>query len=171
MPGLRDATIEALEQMLALIAALQIAARPAENLYGNSGIGKHVRHVVDHFRAFASGFEHGLIDYDVRDRESAIEYCADTGRAEIQKLILWLQTITPSDSFVAIQSEISVLKKENRCFDSTVNRELFYLINHTIHHTAYAALIARQHSIIPSVLIGLAPSTAQYLRHGRSDRQ
>lgn len=169
MPKLRDATIEALDQIRALITAVNDAGGPAENLYATSGIGRHVRHVVDHFRALQAGIESGIVNYDVRHRDSDMEQHADLGLDEIQDLISWLRNSTTDETPVEVVSEISCLHDESKQFQSNIRRELLYLINHTIHHAAYAALIARQHGVEPDAGIGLAPATATFLRYDQAE--
>ena len=170
MPRLRDATIEALDQVRSLINSVKVEQDVAGNLYAVSGIGRHVRHVVDHFRALQAGIESGTVDYNIRHRESEMESQAELGLFEIDRLILWLQSSAPTDdSPVAVISEISCLHDESRRFDSNVRRELLYLINHSIHHAAYAALLARENGVKPDAGIGLAPATASYLRHDRAE--
>ncbi len=164
MSGLHDATVEALVQIRSIIVAVAKASGPSGNLYVSSGIGPHVRHVADHFRALQAGIESGIVDYNVRRRECALERRSDLGRLEIEAIITWLQTAVQSEIPLLVKSEISCLQTENSQFRSNTSRELLYLINHTIHHAAYAALLVRQHGVNPDAGIGYAPATASYLR-------
>ena len=173
MSRLRDATIEALDQIRSLILAVEVASGSSENLYAVSGIGPHVRHVVDHFRAFQSGTKSGAVNYNVRRRECALERRSDLALLEIEGLVTWLQAVKMIEFTVIVESEISCLHMENAQFQSTTNRELLYLINHTIHHAAYAALLVRQYGVTPDARVGYAPTTATYLRDSdaNSDEQ
>ncbi|MCI0517236.1 MAG: hypothetical protein L0Y45_05310 [Woeseiaceae bacterium] len=164
MKKLPECTIEALQQLRELIVAVQNSGRPADDTYASSGIGRHVRHVIDHFRALAAGIECGVIDYNVRSRNSAIERDPERGLIEIFKLSEWLDTLQTGDAPVSVISEISCHLTENQEFRSNVNRELLYLINHTIHHVAYAALLARSCGVECREAIGFAPATASFLR-------
>lgn len=164
MSRLREATIEALDQIRTLIVAAEHASAPSENLYAVAGIGPHVRHVIDHFRAFRVGIKSGTVNYNVRRRECALERRSDLGREAIDSLITWLQTLTATDIPVTVESEISCLQTENAQLQSNTDRELLYLINHTIHHAAYAALLLRRYGVIPDASVGYAPATASYLR-------
>jgi hypothetical protein len=83
MSALRSAAVEALDQMSSLIVMAQKAPGPTANVYADSGLGRHVRHVADHFRAFESGIVTGTIDYNERRRESELEHCVKQGFAEI----------------------------------------------------------------------------------------
>jgi len=164
MSRLHDVTIEALNQVRSLIDSVEGTSGASENLYATSGIGVHVRHLADHFRAFQAGVTSGTVDYNVRRRECALERRSDLGLLEIEYLTTWLQTAAFDEVPVIVVSEISCLQTETVQFQSNTNRELLYLINHTIHHAAYAAVLARQHGVNPGLGIGYAPATASYLR-------
>ncbi len=164
MSRLHNVTIEALDQIRSLIQSVQGASEPSEDLYATSGIGVHVRHVADHFRALEAGIVSGTVDYNRRRRECTLERQSELGLAEVESLITWLQTATFNDVAVDVVSEISCLQTETAQFKSNTGRELLYLINHTIHHAAYAALLARQIGVNPHPGIGHAPATASYVR-------
>ena len=164
MSRLHDASIEALEQVRSIIVAVAKASGSSGNLYAASGIGPHVRHVADHFRAFQAGTRSGTVNYNVRRRECALERRSDLARLEIENIIRWLQVVIATEIPLSVESEISCSHTENAQFQSNTSRELLYLINHTIHHAAYAALLVRQHGVIADASVGYAPSTASYLR-------
>lgn len=165
MTRLRDATIEALDQIRSLIVAVEDASGHSENLYAGSGIGLHVRHVADHFRAFQVGIKFGTVNYNVRRRDSALELQSDLSLMEIDSIIAWLQTFTVAEIPVTVESEISCSRTETVKFKSNAIRELLYLINHTIHHAAYAALLVRQHGVSADPAVGYAPATVSYMRN------
>ena len=164
MSRLHEVAIEALNQVASLINSVESSSGTTENLYATSGVGVHVRHVADHFRAFQAGITSGIVDYNVRRRECELERQSDLGLLEIQNLITWLQTAALGEASVTVVSEISCLQTETERFQSNTNRELLYLANHTIHPAAYAALLARQYGVAPAVGVGHAPATASYLR-------
>ena len=164
MSALRSAAVEALEQMISLIRTARQASGPSDNLYVDSGLGGHVRHVADHFRAFETGLVTGFIDYNQRRRESELERNASLGLAELQDLQERLQYVDVSFQPVTVESEVSCLQQVSRRCESTYDRELVYLIYHTIHHVAYAALLMKQIGLTPDTMVGNAPATATYLR-------
>ncbi len=164
MSTLRNSAVEALDQMHSLIVTAMDASGPDNNLYDESGIGCHVRHVADHFRAFENGIDSGVIDYNCRRRDSELERNANLGLEELLELREMLPLTIFSDQRVIVESEISCLHQESRRCDSTFNRELTYLIYHTIHHVAYASLLLKQIGLSPDPDAGLAPATVSYLR-------
>lgn len=169
MSRLRNATIEALDQIRSLIVAVDDASESSENLYATSGIGPHVRHVVDHFRALEEGIKSGTVNYNMRRRESALERQSGLALLEIESLLNWLRELAVTETSILVESEISCLHTENAQFQSNTNRELLYLINHTIHHAAYAALIVRQHGVVVDAGVGYAPATASHLRDSEAN--
>ena len=164
LSALRNAVIEALTQMSSLVVVAQKASNPTANVYADSGVGRHVRHVADHFRAFESGIVTGTIDYNERRRESELEQCANLGLAEIQEIRENLKFVQASFQTVSVESEISCIQRDSRLCESTFDRELMYLINHTIHHVAYASLLLQQFGLTPDASLGYAPATATFLR-------
>ena len=164
MKQLQEATIEALRQVQQLVVASDGNRynQPSEN--SESGIGKHIRHILDHFLALEQGIINNHIDYNCRHRESEIENDAELALQLIKQLIKWLRDSHLADRKVTVESEISLKQQQNQCFDSSLSRELCYLINHTVHHVAYTKLVAKELGIVVDETIGIAPSTATYLR-------
>lgn len=164
MSRLHEAAVESLQQVRSIIVAVAKASGPSGNLYAASGIGPHVRHVADHFRALQAGMKSGTVNYDVRRRESALERRSDLARLEIESIISWLQTAIASEIPLSVESEISCSRTERVQFQSNTSRELLYLINHTVHHAAYASLLVRRHGVLADSDVGCAPATASYRR-------
>lgn len=166
MTALRNATLEALDQVTQLITACDgpLYNEPAPN--SQSGVGKHVRHILDHFLALQSGVEHLEIDYNQRHRESAIENTPALALELIHSFEYWLQhaELPAEDASLRVISEISLSSEQTLSFQSSLARELCYLINHTVHHVAYAKLVAMALGLSLDAKLGVAPSTATYLR-------
>ena len=45
----------------------------ADSTTFGSGVGPHMRHVLDHYSSFISGVESGVINYDDRERDTQVE--------------------------------------------------------------------------------------------------
>jgi len=166
MKQLREATVEALVQVQQLVVASKGKRYNQPSVHSESGIGKHVRHILDHFLALQQGAVNGNIDYNSRHRDSEIENDAELALQLIKQLIEWF--IQPNSELkeraVKVESEISLKQQQNMLFDSSLSRELCYLINHTVHHVAYAKLVAKELGVLVDDAIGIAPGTASYLR-------
>ncbi|WP_026959735.1 hypothetical protein [Aliagarivorans taiwanensis] len=164
MKLLLNATIDTLEQVKQLIGFASGPLYNQPSAHSQSGIGRHVRHILDHFWALQLGMEQGVIDYNQRQRDSALEQQPDLALARCQQLIEWLDGQIEQDNPLQVISEISVHEQQNIEVSSLLSRELLYLINHTIHHIAYAKLLGQQLGLQFDAALGLAPSTASYLR-------
>ena len=161
MSKLRESAVEVLEQFRDLILAIRRQSQP---VYAKSGVGCHLRHVVDHFRAFELGVQYGVIDYNQRSRRGPMETDSEAALSELEDLILRLHNVNVADLPVTIISEICCSQCINTRIDGTTSRELLFLIQHSIHHLAYAALLSRQYGIDHDPAAGIAPATATYLR-------
>jgi len=164
MSRLREGLIDVLGQFRGLILTVEQASSMDLRLYGEIGIGRHVRHVVDHLRQFERGLETGVIDYNRRKRACALEFDPETGLKELERLMLQMQTVPVADESVTVISEVCSLRRLDVRLTSTVQRELLFLQQHSLHHLAYAALLARHHGVAHDPGIGIAPATATWLR-------
>jgi hypothetical protein len=153
--------LEALEQGIALLERMEdrIYATPVPQL-SLSCVGGHLRHCLDFYVSFLRGLGAGRIDYDSRERDSRIEldrrYATDKIHAVCDGL-RWLQKGT-------IPMEISVCLEGNgdAWSRSSPERELQFLLSHTIHHYALIAIALRFHGFDPGRGFGVAPSTLRY---------
>ena len=165
MKQLRNATIESIEQTRSLLEAL-VKHEAGPEIYSGAGIGKHVRHIVDHFLVFRDGLASGCIDYNCRNRESEMERKIFIACNALDDLEKWIASTDQLDEDrpVTIISEVSCETTVNVEINSNVMRELHYVAYHSIHHLAYCTLLARQHDVELDSSIGIAPGTATYLR-------
>lgn len=126
--------------------------------FEQGGIGRHIRHVLDHFALFCDGVVEGVIDYDDRERDRMVEKSRLRALEQFEvlrgKLGAWMDT-QPNLEYV-----LSVRHNGTWC-QSSVGRELQHLINHTVHHYAFVALILRLQGVVVEDDFGVAPSTLQ----------
>lgn len=160
---LRKASLEALEQVFTIVSLAE-AVYTWKTQPSSQPIGTHVRHIIDHYWAMQDGLTTGNIDYNQRNRNTLLETEPETAIKALEAIKTWLQTAPLSNTQVNVTSEISIDQTESIQTQSCVDRELMYLINHTLHHVAYASLTATSLGIKTSALLGVAPATASYLR-------
>jgi uncharacterized damage-inducible protein DinB len=132
---------------------------------GLSPIGGHVRHNLDHVAALLAGVRTGRLDYDHRDRTSAVgtdRTVALAAAARLRDELLavrwdeapdWLRlTALPAPDAAAVDARTTPL------------RELLFVASHTVHHNALIAVLARLVGAEPPAGFGYAPSTLAHLR-------
>lgn len=132
---------------------------------GHAPIGAHFRHVLDHYTGFFAGLALGRIDYDARARDAALEADPALAMAAAQRIIEQLESVPHGLATQPVQVNAAVATVEHgrpHWADSTVARELAFLMSHTVHHYALIALHARQRGVDLGDDFGVAPSTIEY---------
>jgi uncharacterized damage-inducible protein DinB len=122
------------------------------------GIGSHFRHCLDSFQCFLNGVMTGRIDYDERERDVLTDADRFRAMARIELTIERLEALAFADARHHLQSRQDSLYWT----DSSVRRELQFLLSHTIHHYALIALMLRLQGFEPPANFGVAPSTLDY---------
>jgi uncharacterized damage-inducible protein DinB len=160
--ALAYANIHFLRQALELLRALDDDTYCAtDSRCYPSGIGSHLRHNLDHYRSFLDGLTTGRVDYDARERDVLVE--ADRTRAmqQIDVIVHQLTALGEEDTHRPLLVKMDC-DGDDRWVRSTLDRELQFLISHTVHHYALIALIARLQGHEPGDEFGVAPSTLHY---------
>ena len=129
----------------------------------NSTTGEHFRHNIDFYHCFFKGIQQSVIDYDQRDRDTLVENNKQLAIEQMEELIGQLDAFQLSEcksSIDIIQNDD--LGKEFRRCQSSVERELMFLVSHTVHHYAIIALLLRSQGLHLDSNFGKAPSTITY---------
>ena len=126
-----------------------------------STIGAHLRHNIDHYHSFIEGVSNGKVDYDHRNRDQRLETDIKSSIAVLGSVIANLSEMAPESL------EDRVLVRMDCGGDavwsqSSVRRELQFLLSHTVHHYAIIAMICRLNGHQPSADFGVAPSTLKF---------
>jgi uncharacterized damage-inducible protein DinB len=163
-----DSLVE--DNIVCLRQGLRLLAQLSPELYTacsdsalNSTVGAHFRHNIDHYECFLNGIATGQTDYDHRERGEAVETQPDAAIERMQQIIERIGQMSsdeiarPLDVKMDSGSEMA----EPWC-QSTVRRELQFLVSHTVHHYALIAVICRANGVTPEPEFGVAPSTLRY---------
>lgn len=97
------------------------------SILNNSSIGMHARHILDFYNCLLNSNHSNYICYDERKREVIFEIEPLSLIIEFEKIIIKLSKIT-SDYNLIINNTAKV--------NSTLLRELLYVMDHSIHHMA-----------------------------------
>ena len=153
-----------LTDLARVVAQLKHSDYADSGIAGVSGsIGAHIRHCLDHVRALERGIESGLVDYECRARDSAIEHnpglAVEALDAASQRLSAYPDLVL--ERAVQVRSQIDPGGRA-LVSGSTVSRELAFVISHSIHHSAaIALLVTRTGACRLPERFGLAPGTPQ----------
>lgn len=159
--------VDVLDQLDLLVRSLstEAYAKPCPRVFGSS-VGKHTRHVLDHFAALlATGPASAdrLVDYDHRERETRVESDPGHARAEIRRLRDALSATNASEGHQPVTVR-AMVGCDGRCADlaSTFARELAFASHHAFHHQAMIRLIAEDLDAPIDPAFGKAPSTLHH---------
>ena len=124
-----------------------------------ASIGQHVRHILELYDCLQNQYPSGIICYDKRKRDQALE-------TEVNVAL---------NKIAAIQAKLDFPDKElslkvdaglaSQFIQSSYHRELFYNLEHCIHHQALIKIACNQLEYIqlPSSF-GVAKSTLAYVK-------
>lgn len=157
-----EANSTALNDLKRLVDCFSEDQYASMSIEGVSAPGKHVRHITDHYEAFSCGLETGVIDYDMRSRASAQEKCQMNTALTINRIQTDILESSLSDKTLKLSSTVTESATQPYKLVTSVRRELVYLLNHTIHHTAMISLLARLHGVCDIPAGGVAPSTRRW---------
>jgi uncharacterized damage-inducible protein DinB len=154
-----------LEQGTHLIASMAPETyRNNSHDHFTSGIGKHMRHVLDVYAQVLDGAE-SQIDYDSRAREEQIETDPTAAANRVREVIEGLRAIADAPREAAtltVRTEILDADGKQLAVSSSLDRELAHLASHTVHHFAIIGLLARLQGVVPPKDFGVAPSTIRF---------
>ena len=131
---LPQTNVEVLTQLTDLLGQMsdEQYKKPLKQLHDNS-IGQHVRHIVEFYQCLLRGYISGTVNYDNRERKAQIEtdryFTLQVLEAIIGKLTFWEE-----DKMLMLATSYD--GEELLEIPTSFNRELVYLIEHTIHHLA-----------------------------------
>lgn len=166
------AQVESDTNIFANIALLQNLSLTIESLTNDqyvwqydksaSSIGKHIRHIIDHYNCFFKHLAQAYIDYDDRARETAVETKTHQACKELSNIILQLSKFNAHQA-KPIWIYITAIPDMNpEPAASSLQRELLFLQSHTIHHMAVIQLLLNRIGISVDSSFALAPSTVSY---------
>ena len=160
--------VELIRQGVSAIAVMgQDVYRGGSGADAVSPIGAHFRHVFDHYGAFLNGLSTGVLNYDVRQRDPMVERDIAAATRTAEDIMVRLGEIPDEQLAQSIQVSANVIEDGKSVVDwsgSTVQRELMYLLSHTVHHYAIILLLATQAGVELIAEFGVAPSTLAHRR-------
>lgn len=159
--------IHFLDQGIELLAALDDHSYCACDSHGHSCVGAHLRHVLDCYRCFLKGWESGRIDYDARQRNPAVETDRRVAEETIREIRNGLVALRSADRNrrVEVRVDAAAWSDTDPWTQSTLGRELQFLLSHTVHHYALIAMTLRGIGFEPGRRFGVAPSTLEFQDH------
>lgn len=139
----------------------------ADSPYYQSFTGKHMRHVLEHYLALPMPPENiKTVNYEDRARDQRLEHDRFFAIETAQSIIEQFKNIDKPQNY--LHKQIILKSYEESTLDglsesiSSIQRELQFLVSHTVHHYALIAIILRIQGVEPAEEFGVAPSTLRY---------
>ena len=155
-------SLQQLADLLAITSDAQYNRKPVGVI--PSSLGGHVRHCLDHFEALCTGAITGVVDYDDRQRGTAVETDRIAAMSAIQRLRLQIEAL--DESVLARTVRVpSIIAGDGTSIEtrSSLGRELAFVLSHTVHHNALVAAMCRTLGITIPDRFGYAPATIAHL--------
>lgn len=161
---LKDFSIQILSQLMEVTQQLTHGqfAHPIALLSGNT-FGKHLRHVLEFYDIMIRGYTLGVINYDSRKHDTALESDRSAALGKLEELIRLINKIV-EDKPLRMEGNYGDEKYE---IQTNIYREMAYNIEHAVHHMAIMRIALNTE--FPEVMVdknfGVAYSTVKYKEH------
>ncbi|CAM3438153.1 DinB family protein [Halomonas lysinitropha] len=161
-----------LAQLRSMVADLTPEGyRQAFGEHGRHTLGKHVRHIIDHYDALLDGLDRDaeVIDYEQRRRDEVLEQWPQQAASHLAGIEARLLSLGSGPSPDALSLGYP-LDDDTLTLASSLNRELAFLTSHSIHHMAIIALLAEQSGIHLPETFGVHPSTLRHWQQASAEQ-
>lgn len=143
-----------------------------ETLSGHS-IGQHVRHIIELFQCLENGYGQGIVNYEQRKRDKAIENDIQLACRLLAQILAGLARPDKPLLLEASYADAGAESSSNAAaapgsmtLSTNYYREIAYNLEHTIHHMALIRIGIRDSGselVLPEGY-GIASSTLKYHR-------
>ena len=132
-------------------------------LLSDTTIGAHVRHTIEFFTCLLEGVEQSVINYDLRRRDMVLETDRISALQKATELAEKLSDLKMKGQ-ITLESKIGNSKGKMVSMASSLERELWYTIEHAVHHLAIIkiGLKSIDSSFVFPEHFGVASSTVNY---------
>jgi uncharacterized damage-inducible protein DinB len=131
-------------------------------IYSGSTIGMHARHIVEFYQCLLEQYtDNQRVNYDKRSRDLLLQTNLEYFSESIESVISALDILSDEQ----LKHPLSIITDDmQQTMSSSLDRELHYNLEHTIHHAALIKIgilnITPERKLPAS--FGVAPSTIRY---------
>lgn len=135
----------------------------ASKLLSKATIGQHIRHILEFYQSVFNPGNSNIIKYDNRKRNLEIETNSVVAIQIIDEICANL-TRNFIDKQLILEGNFCADKGNKIQIQTTLNRELAYCLEHSIHHQALikVGLIELERTHFIDSDFGIAPATIRY---------
>ena len=123
-----------------------------------SSIGQHIRHCIEHYdELFIALAEKRAVRYHLRPRNMEVETDPKVAVNRLRFIRNQLDRIGSEDNSLEVSDGGAAEPSQ-----SSLSRELEFLISHTVHHYALITVIANKFAVEVPKDFGIAPTTLKH---------
>lgn len=150
--------VQILQQGVTLLESISNERYKQKHEVLASSIGEHFRHIIEHYEMFWNGVSVGHIDYDKRNRNLPLETDRMFAITTLKHYVS--QFLTESIEPKALTISQNYNPTENvPITPSHTNRELLFLLLHTVHHYAIISILVKLNGGSVPEGFGYSPAT------------
>jgi len=129
----------------------------------DASIGQHIRHILEFYVCLINGIRDGVVNYDKRERNLALETTPDKAVYTIDDITSYISLIN-KDEDIKLVGNFSSKGNITTTIKSSLNRELAYCLEHSIHHQALIKIGLQELNITLLIddTFGVAPATIRH---------
>jgi uncharacterized damage-inducible protein DinB len=153
-----------LQEIRQLIAAMREEQyKYKSKLLSGATIGQHVRHILEFYLCLINGQDKGAVNYDKRERNLELETNPAFAIFIIENICSKIDSLADKTN-VFLEGVFPSAEEIVESITTSVNRELVYCLEHSIHHQALIkiALIEQRIDNLIHQNFGVAPGTIKY---------
>jgi hypothetical protein len=130
----------------------------------HASIGGHYRHCLDHFRSLLDAAVAGDLNYDHRERGTLIESDRFAALNATRGLREGYQRLSVNclERRLNVTCKTSYASSSSQVSQSTVGREIMYVVAHAVHHFALIGIMGGLMGLNMPAGFGVAPSTVKH---------
>ncbi|MCB9186967.1 MAG: hypothetical protein H6601_09495 [Flavobacteriales bacterium] len=136
---LRQLNASTIGQLANVLSRIDQKLYTSVNTKGNASVGQHVRHTLEFYQCLFNSDE--TVNYDLRRRDIMIESSPQHARAVVEDILSDLNTVV-HDRQLTLETEVSASETSLR-LPTSFFRELFYVLEHAIHHMALIRVLIK----------------------------
>lgn len=133
------------------------------NALGGATLGQHLRHTLEFFVCLENGLDTGVVNYDKRAHDKAMETGKRVALSVLYKVNAFIES-NKIDKKLKLEAMYDVNTETVVTIDTSYSRELVYNMEHAVHHMAIMKIGLRE--VAPYVKLahnfGVAAATVRY---------
>ena len=143
-----------LSELLAQLSEMDYSRACPE--IGDASVGEHMRHILEMYQCVEKAYISGIVEYDKRERDLALQTRPDFALEVISALS---KSLDKPDKSMQLKFEID---GSQMLIPTNYGRELLYNLEHSVHHQALIKVALRHCDATVPEEFGIAKSTIAY---------